>query len=549
MRPAQVVQEVGLEPADVLDRHVVQVAVAARPDRDHLLLDRERRVLRLLEQLDQPRAAVELRAGGRVQVGRERGERLQVAVLRQVEAQVARDRLHRLDLRVAADSGDRAAHVDGGPHARVEQVGLQEDLPVGDRDDVGRDVGGDVVGLGLDDRQAGQRPAAQLVGQLGAPLEQPGVQVEDVARVRLAARRAAQQQRDRAVRLGLLGQVVEDDQRVLALVHPVLRDGRTGVGRDVLVAGRVRGRGGDDRGVLERARLLQGPAHLGDRGALLADRDVDAAHLADRVAGLPVRPLVDDRVDGDGALAGLPVADDQLPLAPADRGHRVDGLDAGLQRLLHRLPLHHRRRLGLEQPQLGVLDGALAVQRLAQRADHAAEEAVADRHGQHLAGALDLLAFLDLVELAEDDHADLAHVQVERQAPDAVLELEQLVGHGGGQALDPRDAVAALDDGAYLFPRGTFWLVFLDEVRQRVPDLFRPDRQLSHGPLCLSVRGLPASRLPRRIRSHVGQPASFRRTAASLRAAVPSMSSSPIWTEIPPMTAGSSTMFRCTRCP
>ena len=84
-----------------------------------------------------------------------------------------------------------------GPDAGVEQVGLQEDLPVGDRDDVRRDVGGDVVGLGLDDRQPGHRAAAQLVGQLGAALEQPGVQVEDVARVGLAARRAAQQQRDR----------------------------------------------------------------------------------------------------------------------------------------------------------------------------------------------------------------------------------------------------------------------------------------------------------------------------------------------------------------
>src|SRR5436853_16409 len=102
--------------------------------------------------------------------------------------------------------------------------------------------------------------------------------------------------RERATWLaGPLGPVVEAAQRVLALVHPVLRDGRTGVGRDVLVTRRVRGGGGDDRGVLERARLLQGPAHLRDRGALLADRDVDAAHLADRVAGLPVRPLVDDR--------------------------------------------------------------------------------------------------------------------------------------------------------------------------------------------------------------------------------------------------------------
>jgi hypothetical protein len=102
--------------------------------------------------------------------------------------------------------------------------------------------------------------------------------------------------------------------------------------------------------------------------------------------------------------------------------------------------------------QLGVLDRALAVQRLAQRPDHAAEEAVADGHGQDLAGAADLLALLDLVELAEDDDADLADVQVERQAPDAVLELEQLVGHGRGQPLDPGDAVTALGDGADLFP-------------------------------------------------------------------------------------------------
>ena len=48
-------------------------------------------------------------------------------------------------------------------------------------------------------------------------------------------------------------------------------------------------------------------------------------------------PLVDDRVDRDRGLAGLPVTDDQLALATADRRHRVDRLDAGLQRLLHRL--------------------------------------------------------------------------------------------------------------------------------------------------------------------------------------------------------------------
>src|ERR1700683_1365763 len=99
-------------------------------------------------------------------------------------------------------------------------------------------------------------------------------------------------------------------------------------------------------------------------------------------------------------IASMAIADDPLPLAPADGGHRVDGLDAGLHRLLHRLALHHRRRLRLQQAQLVALDGPLAVQRLAQRPDHAAQEAVADRGGQDLAGPLYLLGLLDLGGLA-----------------------------------------------------------------------------------------------------------------------------------------------------
>ena len=54
------VEQLGLEAADVLDRDVVEVAGRAGPDRDDLVLDRERRVLRLLEQLDQAGAALEL---------------------------------------------------------------------------------------------------------------------------------------------------------------------------------------------------------------------------------------------------------------------------------------------------------------------------------------------------------------------------------------------------------------------------------------------------------------------------------------------------------
>ena len=39
----------------------------------------------------------------------------------------------------------------------------------------------------------------------------------------------------------------------------------------------------------------------------------------------------------DGGLAGLAVADDQLALAAADGDERVERLEAGLHRLVHRL--------------------------------------------------------------------------------------------------------------------------------------------------------------------------------------------------------------------
>src|SRR5439155_22629476 len=94
---------------------------------------------------------------------------------------------------------------------------------------------------------------------------------------------------------------------------------------------------------------------LRDGGALLADGDVDALHA--------LAALVDDRVDREGGLAGLAVADDQLALAAAHRRHGVDDLDPGLQRLVHRLARHDAGRLHLETPGVVGCDRALAVDR------------------------------------------------------------------------------------------------------------------------------------------------------------------------------------------
>src|SRR5947208_3668634 len=127
-----VVEELTLEAAYVGNRHLVELAGGAGPHRDDLALDGERGVLRLLEQLDETGTALELRLRRLVEVGTEGRERLQLAVLREVEPQTTGDGLHRLDLRVAADSRHRDADVDRGTHTGVEQVGLEEDLAVGD---------------------------------------------------------------------------------------------------------------------------------------------------------------------------------------------------------------------------------------------------------------------------------------------------------------------------------------------------------------------------------------------------------------------------------
>jgi hypothetical protein len=87
------------------------------------------------------------------------------------------------------------------------------------------------------------------------------VQVENVARIRLATRGTAQEQRHLPVGVGVLGQVVVDAEGVLAVIEEVLAHRAPRVRRHELDRrGLVGGRRHDDR-VVERAGLVEG---LGD---------------------------------------------------------------------------------------------------------------------------------------------------------------------------------------------------------------------------------------------------------------------------------------------
>src|SRR5437667_1781583 len=282
------------------------------------------------------------------------------------------------------------------------------------------------------------------------------MQIEHVAGIGFAARRAAQQQRHLTIGDGLLGQVVIDDDGVHAVVAEIFAHGAAGERRDVLHRRRI-GRGGCDHDrIFQRALLFQHLHELSDGRTLLADRDIDAIKLDFLVAGRVQRLLIENRVERNRGLASLAVADDQFALAAADRDQRVDGLEAGRHRLVDRFARNDAGRLDVDALAFGCLDRTLAVDGIAERIDDTAEQALADRGVDDGAGALDGLAFLDLAVGAENHDTDVVGFEVERHAAGAVLELDHLTGLDVVETVDAGDAVA---DGQHLSDFGNFSLL------------------------------------------------------------------------------------------
>ena len=301
--------------------------------------------------------------------------------------------------------------------------------------------------------RAVSEPLPNLLPDPGGAFQQPAVKVEHVAGIRFAARRPLQHQRHLPVGDGVFGQIVVDDQRVHAVVHEPFADGGAGKRREVLAGRRVRGRRRQDDRVRHRAGLVEDGDQPGDRRLLLTDRDVDAVERPEVLVApclrLAVQPrLADDRVDADRRLARRAIADDQLALTAADRNHRVDRHDAGLHRLADRPAPHDAGRDFLDRVGGVAGDRPFSVDRLAEHVHDAAEQSLADRHLQQLAGRADLVALLQRRVVAEDDDADVGFLEAQRQAGDAVAEVEHLVEHDVAETFDTGDAVADLANDA-----------------------------------------------------------------------------------------------------
>jgi hypothetical protein len=194
------------------------------------------------------------------------------------------------------------------------------------------------------------------------------------------------------------------------------------------------------REVALRTKRVDGAAHT---RCLLPHGDIDADHVA--VA------LRDHGVDGQRRLAGGMVADDQLALAPAEREQGVHHHQPGLHRLGHEIALDDRRRGALDrQARLG-LDGALAVERSAERIHDPSQQRLADRHLDDLAGAEHLVTRLDIGRGVQKDAADQVRVQDPREPDLAACEPQHFVQPHIAQPRDHRHAIADVLDPTPVF--------------------------------------------------------------------------------------------------
>lgn len=156
--------------------------------------------------------------------------------------------------------------------------------------------------------------------------------------------------------------------------------------------------------------------------------------------------LVDDRIQRQAGLACLTVAQDELPLSQANWDRGVDGLDARVQGLVHRLPLHDAWWFPFERRFLGDSQWPPPIAGMAQGIDNPAEKGVADGRRDQPTGTRDRAPRLDSFVRPVQHAAYLVAAKVEHLALHAVGEHDNFVLPGIGKTLHVGNTVA---DGAY----------------------------------------------------------------------------------------------------
>ena len=116
-----------------------------------------------------------------VQTGAKPCESLELFKLGISQLKIAGNRAISGPLCFAADTRNRFSYINRRQDAQFEKRRRKINLPVGNRNKVGRNVGGYVLRFGFDDGQGRERTATKLIAQMGSAFQHSRMNVEYVA--------------------------------------------------------------------------------------------------------------------------------------------------------------------------------------------------------------------------------------------------------------------------------------------------------------------------------------------------------------------------------
>jgi len=416
----------------------------------NLLFSRDGHVLVLLEQFSELLTSVEELLGSGIKIGTELGESGDLSVLGELELHGTGNLLHGLDLGGGTDTGHGETDVNGRSDTLVEKFSLQEDLAISNGNNVGGNVGRHITSLGLNDGQGSQGTVTVHLVHLGGTLEQTRMQVEHITGVSLTTWGSSQEEGHLTVGNSLLGQIVVDDKTVHTVVTEVLANSTTGVRGQELQGSSIGGGSGNNDSVLKGITLFKESDDVGDSGSLLTDGNVDTVEGLSLVTGVMGGFLVKDGVNSDGGLASLSVANNELTLSTTNGNKRVDGLEAGLHGLVHRLTGDNTGGFELNSLALVAEDRALTVNRFTERIDDTAKHAGANWHIDDGTSAPHNISFLNFSIVAENDDTDVVSFEVKSHTLDTGVELNHFTSLDLLEAENSSNTITDGDDSSLL---------------------------------------------------------------------------------------------------
>ena len=308
-----------LELGDLGGLDLVEVASDTGVENAGLFLDGHRDVLLLLEELGELLTSVKELLGGGIQIRTELGEGSDLTILSELELEGTGELFHGLNLGGGTDTRHGKTDIDSGTDTLMEELGLEEDLTIGNGDDISGDIGGHITSLGLNDGEGGEGSSTVVLVHLSCALKETRVKIEDITWVSLTTGRSSEKEGHLSVSNSLLGKIVIDDKSVLSVVTEVLSNGTTGVRGQELERSGIGSSSSDNDGVLHAVSIVEEADNVGDGGSLLADGDVDAVEGFGVVTSLEDSLLVDNGINGDGGFTGLSITNDKLTLSSSNR--------------------------------------------------------------------------------------------------------------------------------------------------------------------------------------------------------------------------------------